>query len=454
MLRILCHIDRRLATILGTVFTYGGTTLWDTSNRETQFEVPVVLENGEKGQSVQIYVNEDMVIGLEQEGQFFIRKDGSDNETAWRGIADDDGRTLVQENGNYSMRINGVLFQTRNMTYKATKISFVREVANDQSKTLPSSQTETSHVRIPLTPESEPERNTSNANNTRRRKRPPAPKSITNEPATAQDAEDSGDENENPMSDPHSDPHPSSAGAQSLPTLKHDIHKSKSPFDPSEVHRITTLLDKECYELRRLHPTYNLNPRFFQDLDPDTATFLNIIATIHATLSCINPLIQQLNFRIELKDMIQTKRNHNSTTYQSKTHRLEIVQGRTFILQINDAGYARSESMALANVEGKNEILTIAIQECMNATQEPCQDPTQIKNCTSAMLFFFTCCGEVAVKESNNRPYIEFPQGLFARAKGTIDEIIDLTAPWANQVNHIIRQTHMRSRLALDINPW
>jgi hypothetical protein len=133
MLRILGHMDRRLTTLLGTVFNYGGATLWDTSNRDTQFEVPVVLENGEKGLLVQVYVNGDTVIGLKQEDHFFIRKDGSENEAAWGGIASDSGCTLVQENGNYSMRINGVLFQTRNMTYKVTneKICFVREVSSD-----------------------------------------------------------------------------------------------------------------------------------------------------------------------------------------------------------------------------------------------------------------------------------------------------------------------------------
>jgi hypothetical protein len=96
MLRILGHVDRRLTTILGTVFDYWSATLWDTSNRETQFEVPVVLENGIKGQSVYVYTHDNKVIGLKEGNYFFIRKDDVEKDEAWNGIASDNARMLTQ----------------------------------------------------------------------------------------------------------------------------------------------------------------------------------------------------------------------------------------------------------------------------------------------------------------------------------------------------------------------
>jgi hypothetical protein len=458
MLRILGHMDRRLTTLLGTVFDYWTAKLWDTSNRDTRFEVPVVLENGKKGQPVRVYVNGDTVIGLEQEGHFFIRKDGSENEAAWGGIANDSGRTLVQENGNFSVRINHVQYQTRSMTYKATneKIDFVREVSSDNKTSLPSCEADKAHNRTtkkrkpspasaPIPDTCEDAQDASKSAPPKQRRKPPA-SAPTPE---AQDASDSDGEDANPTSPPLN---PEAKAAQSLPGSNNVID---SPFDATEVSRIDKVIEGNCSALKRLDRLYDLQHKSFEGLDLTTATYLNIIATIHETLSYVERhLLPKLDYRIQVKSMTKQSHDHKSTIFQNTTHRLEIIGCRAFLEKLNKVGNVISESMPLSNTNGQNETIQIAIQESMNDTP-PSNHP---KNCTPAMLFFFQKCGQPEIEEDNSLPYIVFPKDQFLKAKESIHTIIDITAPLANQVKSVIRQQsttpRLTSRLTLDINPW
>jgi hypothetical protein len=459
MLRILGHMDRRLTTILGTVFDYWTAQLWDTSNRETQFEVPVVLENGIKGQPVRVYVNGNTVIGLEQEGYFFIRKDGSEKEAAWGGIANDSGRTLVQVNGNFSVRINHVQYQTRSMTYKATneKIDFVREVSSDNKTSLPSCEADKAHNRTvptkkrkpspasaPIPDTCEDAQDASKSAPPKQRRKPPA-SAPTPE---AQDASDSDGEDANPTSPPLN---PEAEAAQSLPGSNNVID---SPFDATEVSRIDKVIEGNCSALKRLDRLYDLQHKSFEGLDLTTATYLNIIATIHETLSYVEGhILFKLNCIIQVKSMTEQSHDNESTIFENTTHRLKITGCRAFLEKLNIHGDVISESMPLSSTNGQNETIQIAIQERMNDTP-PSNHQT---NYTLAMLFFFKKCGQPEIKKYNGLPYIEFPEDQFLKAKESIYTIIDITAALANQVKSVIKQQstpHLKSRLTLDINPW
>jgi hypothetical protein len=294
-------------------------------------------------------------------------------------------------------------------------------------------------------------------------------------PMEAEDVSDSENSDDNNPTKSNADM-PNASAASDSATVRHesdsedDETKPMSPFDPKEVTILNGYIERECKSLKGLHQTYDLTPDSFENLDYNTALYLNQAASIHEALTYVNTaLIKPLtSYQIPLDSMIR-QQDPKYPTFQNGTHCLYFATGRYYVEKITPGSSPPVKTPLGADKE--REIIKMAAEEIVKKVDgstryiKSMNQTDALANCTKVMEYFFTQCNANATaSEIKSRLYIVFRQDLFNRAKAKIQEIINTTAPLATKMNDLVAETirrkatGMRSRLepgrSPNINPW
>jgi hypothetical protein len=450
MLHLACEMNRRLDAFLGGgMFRYRDCIdLWETSQRSVYTSKEVWIPNGHGKHNATLYFNEEKQVIELQEGQdFYVRYSKEGGENAWRSITSDREPTLEKvEEGTF--KINGHAFKTLKFKYAGQTISFIDTRDKVGVGYLPTCNLDRADERIPPEPIGSP---------------PPAP----------MEAEDVSDSEDSDANNPNANRTNTSAASDSA-TVRHESEseddgtKPMSPFDPNEVTTLNRYIERECKSLKELHQTYDLSYDSFENLDRETALYLNQAASIHEALTYVNTvLIKPLtSYQIPLDSMIR-QQDPKYPTFQNGTHCLYFATGRYYVEKITPGSSPPVKTPLGADKE--REIIKMAAEEIVKKVDgstryiKSMNQTDALANCTKVMQYFFTQCNANATaREIQSRPYIVFQQDLFNQAKTKIQEIINKTAPLTAKMNDFVAEkinaTGMRSRLepgrSPNINPW